>query len=287
MTNLEEVYRMHLFYFSMRKSYLTLLILIFGFSISYSIENYPAGARSRALSTAFVSISDIWSTFHNQAGIAGMDNISAGFYYESRFMVDELSFAAGTIILPTKSGNFGFAFFQFGKDSFKENKFGLSYALALSKKISAGIQLDYLSHRFPENERSKGIATFETGLIYSPNKKLFLGAHIFNPILSGIETPEGKQKVPAVFRFGGHYQFDEMVLFIVEFQKDSEHPASVKSGIEFSPVNNLALRFGVSGKPFSYTAGIGYKFGKITTDIAFGYHGNLGITPAVSVQFEL
>lgn len=278
---------MHLFYFSMRKSCLTLSILIFGFSISYSIENYPAGARSRALSNAFISVTDAWSTFHNQAGIAGLENISAGFYYESRFMIDELSLAAETLILPTKSGNFGIGFSQFGKGSFKENKFGLSYALALSEKLSAGIQLDYFSQRFPENDRSKGTATFETGFIYSPNKKLFLGAHVFNPISAGIDTPEGKQKMPAVIRFGGHYQFDEMVMLIAEIQKDTENPLSVKSGIEFSPVRNLALRFGVSGKPFSYTAGIGYKFGKINTDIGFGYHGNLGITPAVSIQFEL
>lgn len=278
---------MHLFYFGMRKSCLTLSILIFGFSISYSIENYPAGARSRALSNAFISVSDIWSNFHNQAGIAGIKSISAGFYYESRFMVDELSLAAGTLILPTKTGNFGIAFYQFGKGSFKENKIGLSYALPLTEKLSAGIQLDYFSQRFPENERSKGFVTFEAGAVYSPNKKLYLGAHVFNPISAGIETAEGKQKIPAVFRLGGHYQFDEMVMLITEVQKETGHPFSVKSGIEFSPVRNLSLRFGVSGKLFSYTAGMGYKFGKITTDIAFGYHGNLGITPVVSIQFEL
>lgn len=278
---------MHLFYFSMRKSLLTLSILIFGFSISYSIENYPAGARSRALSNAFISVSDVWSTFHNQAGIARIQTLSAGFYYESRFMVDELSLAAGTLIQPTKSGNFGVAFYQFGKGSFKENKIGLSYAMNLSERFSAGIQLDYFSQRFPEDERSKGFVTFEAGAVYSPNNKLFLGAHVFNPILSGIETPEGKQKTPAVFRFGGHYRFDEMLMLIAEIQKDTENPVSIKTGIEFSLVQNLALRFGVSGKPFNYTAGLGYKIGKVTTDIAFGYHGNLGITPAVSLQFEL
>ncbi len=271
----------------MRKSCLTLSILILGFSVSYSIENYPAGARSWALSNAFISISDIWSTFHNQAGIAGVNHVSASFYYESRFMVDELSLAAGSVILPTKSGNFGIAFSQFGKSSFKENKLALSYALILSKKLNAGIQLDYFTQRFPENERLKGFATFETGLIYNPTAKLHFGAHIFNPVLNGIETLEGKQKVPLVFRIGGHYQFNEMAMIIFEAEQDTKNPVSIKSGIEFAPVPNLTLRCGVSGKPFSYTAGIGYRAGKIITDIGFGYHGNLGITPAVSIQFEL
>jgi hypothetical protein len=72
-----------------------------------------------------------------------------------------------------------------------------------------------------------------------------------------------------------------------EAEQDTENPLLLKTGIEFLPVENLALRFGVSGKPFKYTAGIGYTFGKITTDIGFGYHGNLGITPSLSLQFEL
>ncbi len=271
----------------MRISLLTLSILIAGFSVSYSIENYPTGARSRALSNAFISVSDTWSTFHNQAGIAGLHNFSVGFYYESRFMIEELSLVAGTFVLPIKSGSLGLSFFQFGHGAFKEHKFGLAFAKSLSEKFSAGIQLDYLSQLFPENNRAKGFATFEAGIIYTPNNNLFLGAHVFNPVSGGIETPEGKLKMPVVFRIGGHYMFGEMVMFITEFQHDTKNPAIIKTGIEFSPVQNLSIRFGVSGKPFNYSTGLGYKLGRLSADIAFGYHGNLGLTPSVSVQFEL
>ncbi len=254
--------------------------------IAFSIEDHPVGARSRALSDAFVSVSDLWSTFHNQAGIADWNNVTAGFYYESRYMVDELSLAAGSILLPVNRGCFGVSFYQFGKGAFKENKYALAYALLLTKKLKAAIQLDYFSHRFPENRRSKGFFTFETGIIYQPAKNLFLGAHIFNPVKAGIETFQGKEKMPVVFRLGGHYQFAESVMVIIETQKSSNLPTVVKSGIEFSPAKNLALRFGVSGKPVNYTTGIGYTIGKLTTDISFGYHGNLGITPSVSLQFD-
>jgi len=50
---------------------------------------------------------------------------------------------------------------------------------------------------------------------------------------------------------------------------------------------NFILRAGVSGKPFAYTAGFGYKTGQLCTDIAFFYHGNLGITPAISIHYAL
>lgn len=271
----------------MKKAFTTLLLAFTGFLNVTALENQPAGARSLSLSNAFVSISDTWSTFHNQAGIAGFESVSAGIFYESRFGIEELKQTAGTVILPVRSGTFGFSFSQFGKGSFKENKIGLAFAKTLSEKFSAAIQLDYLSRLFPENKTAKGFATFEAGLIYSPNRRLFFGAHVFNPLKTGIETPEGRQKAPAIFRIGGHYQFDESLLLTIETQKDTKNPFLLKTGIEFSPAKNFFLRFGISGRPVNYTSGIGYRFGKITTDIAFSYHGNLGITPSVSLQIEI
>ena len=271
----------------MKKPALTIILFFFGFSNLFALENHPVGARSLALSHSFISISDTWSTFHNQAGLAVFESFSAGVFYESKFMIDELSLAAGSIILPVNAGTFGFSFYQFGQGTFKESKIGLAFAKQLSEKFSAAVQLDYFSQRLPENSGAFGFATFEVGVIYSPNKKLFMGVHVFNPISNGLETSEGKQKSPTIFRVGGHYQFDEMILVTVETQKDLENPFILKIGIEFSPAKNLALRFGVSGKPVNYTAGIGYSFGKITTDIGFSYHGNLGVTPSVSIEIKL
>jgi len=271
----------------MKKPFLIVLIFFAGIFKLIAAENYPAGARALSLSNAFVSVSDTWCTFHNQAGLAGLESFSAGVFYESRFMVDELLYVAGSLVIPVSAGTFGFSFSQFGKGTYKEHKVGLAFAKSLTKKISAAIQLDYLSERFPENEGAAGFATFEAGVVYAATDEVVLGVHIFNPIQGGIKTPEGVQKMPAVFRIGGHYQFPKMVLLIVETEKNFENPLLFKSGLEFSPVENLALRFGVSGKPVTYTAGIGFQTGKIATDIGFGYHGNLGLTPSVSIQFNL
>ncbi len=269
----------------MKRFLLTVSFLILT-KFAFPVENYPAGARSLALSRASVALTDVWAAFHNQAALASVNHFSAGFYYESRFLVDELSLSAGSVVFPSRTGNFGFSFFQFGKGSYKENKIGLAFSKQLSKQFSAGIQLCYLSQLFPENKRSKGFFTAEAGLLFSASENLVLGAHVFNPTQQGFETFSGKQKVPAVFRFGGSYSFDKSLLLVFETEKDTRNPFVVKSGLEFLPVENLALRFGISGKPFQYTAGIGYSFGKITTDIGFAYHGNLGVTPSVSLQFE-
>lgn len=262
------------------------MFLVLSFS-SIASDNYTAGARSVALANATVSLTDIWSTFHNQATLTGINRLSAGIYYESRFMLEELSMTAGTMASPFLRGTAGVSFYQFGKGTYKESKLGLAFAKQLSEKLSAALQLDYFSNRFPENDGAFSFLTFECGVLYQLTHELSLGAHIFNPVKNGFETYYGKQEMPFTYRMGGHYLLSENILVSAEVQKSDRFPAQVKSGLEFMPVKNLALRLGVSGEPFNLSGGLGYTFGNITTDLAFSYHGNLGFTPSVSVQFHL
>jgi hypothetical protein len=271
----------------MWKTYLTAILILFGASGLTAIENHSSGARTFALSNAVVSISDTWSTFHNQATLTGISTFTAGVYYESRFLTEELSLAAGTLVLPIKSGVFGFSYSQFGKGTYKENKTGLAFAMMLSEKLGASVQFDYFALRMPENENALGFVTFETGLVYHLNKNLHFGAHLFNPVKAGFETSEGKQEMPFTLRLGTHYSFPGNVLISFEAGKTGDYKWVCRSGLEFEPVKNFILRAGVSGRPINITTGIGFRTGKIISDIGFGYHANLGITPAVSIQFEL
>ncbi len=269
-----------------RPFYILLIISLFPF-FTFASGNYYSGARPTALSGAFVSIHDTWSTFHNQATLAQLESVSSGVYFESRFLIEELSLAAGSVVLPVRSGTFGLSLYQFGKGSYKNHKVGISFAKKLSDRLNAGIQLDYFSEHYPENEGAFGFATFEVGLTCRLTDEFILGAHMFNPIKNGIRLSQGKQRTEGIYRIGGHYQFSEMVLLCMEAQLNSDKPAIVKTGLEFSPAKELFLRFGISGRPVQYTAGFGYSHKKITTDVAFSYHGNLGITPSVSIQFTL
>jgi len=137
----------------MNKTLQILLFLCFAAIRLSAADNYPVGARSIALSNAFISVTDPWSTFHNQATLSNLSNFSAGVFYESKYLVDELSLAAGTIILPALEGTLGFSFYQLGEGTFKENKIGLAYSKRLSEKLNAAVQFDYFSYRFPENEK--------------------------------------------------------------------------------------------------------------------------------------
>jgi hypothetical protein len=252
-----------------------------------AIDNHKAGARSLALSHATVSFSDNWASFHNQAGLSGHNNVSAGFFFESKFGIDVLSFAAGSLIFPAVNGVFAFSVSRLGNVLYHEDKFGLAYARQLFKSIKAGLQFDYFGVFYPENSHAKGFATFEGGLIFQPDDKIHLGIHIFNPVSAGIEWADGLQKMPVVLRLGGHYNFDKYLLLALEAEKNNHNPVLFKSGIEFIPAPKFALRVGFSGKPINYSMGIGYITELFSSDIGFSYHGNLGISPSISVQIKL
>lgn len=239
------------------------------------------------MSHASVAFSDTWATFSNQAGIADINSITAGFFYESQYSLDELSLCAGTVIFPIQFGSFGLSLYQFGINEFTEQKLALAFAKQLSKRCYAGIQMDYFSYHLPENENAVDFSTFEAGIIIEATDKLLLGAHVFNPVSKGYNYPSGTIPVLMLLKAGGQYTFDKMVLLAFEAEKDKEHPFRLKTGLEFKPAESLAMRMGISGNPFNYTAGLGYKFSRFSADIAFGYHNNLGITPSVSVQINL
>ena len=254
---------------------------------SWCIGNYHAGARSLALSNACISFTGTWAVFHNQAGLSSLNTISAGLYYDSKFSINKLATVAGSFILPVNKGVFGLSLLQFGKGTFHENKFGIAFARSITEKLSLGIQMDYISSHFPENTGSKGFATFEGGFIYSPEENLFIGLHIFNPLKEGLKMPGGEITMPVIIRTGCHYILGENVLISFEGEKENLSPLTLKTGLEFCPVDRLALRIGASGSPFKYTSGIGYKMNSYSADISFVYHENLGITPALSFQIQL
>lgn len=271
----------------MHKPFYILLVYFTIISFAASPQNYTGGSRSTALSNAFVSISDTWSTFHNQATLAQLNTFSAGVYYESKYGIDEFVLAASSVVLPTSAGTFGLSFYQFGKGTFKEHKLGFAYAKQLSERFNAAVQFDYLAQHMPENADAFSFLTFEIGTTYQLTEQITLGAHTYNPVRNGYNYPEEKTELPAVYRLGAHYTFDEHVLVSFETQKESDYNVVVRSGLEFMPLQNLALRFGISGRPVQYTAGLGYNFKNISTDIAFSYHGNLGFTPSVSIQYNI
>jgi hypothetical protein len=71
-----------------------------------------------------------------------------------------------------------------------------------------------------------------------------------------------------------------------ELENDFDDHFILKTGIEYTILEKLFLRAGVSGKPYQLSAGIGFQVKKLTLDLATTYSQYLGNSPSVSFQYQ-
>jgi hypothetical protein len=240
----------------------------------------------QSLAGASVVLSDSWSVFGNQAGLADVDRLEIGGSYLNQFLVNELSTRAGFLAFPVQSSVFAVSLYQFGQSPFRQEKFGLAYARRLSKQFSIGLQFNYNRILFFEENRMVGSSGLELGIQYIINKQLVLGGHLINPYRSKIKISTGYFQYESLVNVGALYHFSESFSMVSELENGFNRHLIVRTGMEYNIRDRIFLRGGVSGKPYQLSAGFGFQVEKLTVDLATSYHQYLGSSPSVSFQFR-
>ncbi len=251
-----------------------IFIILFFYHCSTAQYETEAGARQGGMSGSGVIISDIWSSYHNQAGLADLSGLSAGLYYSNIFNMSDLKDIAFAVSMPTeKYGSAGFNYSYNGSEFSNFSKFGLAYAKRLGKRITAGIQIDYL--RFAQlNYGNTGTAVGEIGFIAEPIENFYLGAHVFNPWRAKFSGTD--DYLNSILRIGAGYYFSEKVIVTIETEKDIDKPIVFRAGTEYNVIPGLYLRAGINLNPVKYSFGLGYKYKGVTLDVAYINHNILG-----------
>jgi len=257
---------------------------LLGFQLFAGGENRLAGARSAALGNASVAITDVWSTFNNQAGLASLSSPTAGIYYENRFLVKELGYNAIAFAYPMKSGTLAVSYSYFGFSAYNESKTGVAFAKAMNRFISIGVQLDYFSLRLEEPYDNSNFVTFEAGLSAKITPQLTLGAHAFNPINASLSDKTG-ERAPSALRVGAVYKASDFFAITAEAEKNIYHKVVLKSGIEYQVAQAIQLRLGISTNPSLFSFGTGIHYKSLLIDISASYHQVLGFSPQTSVAY--
>ena len=269
----------------MIKKLLLALLISTPFLMFAGHDNKPEGGRSAAMANASVALSDFWSLQNNQAGLAFYNRLSAGAYYENRFLVKEMSLKAGGFILPTKAGTFGANLTYFGYPKYNETKIGLAFAKNFGDVIAIGLQLDYLNTSIANDYGSRGVATFEIGMLSKVNDNLTLGAHVYNPVRVKISEYDD-ERVPTIFRIGAAYDLDKDLLVTAEVEKDLEYNPMLKVGLEYRIIQQVIVRGGISTNPGTYSFGFGLDFEKLMIDFSSSIHQTLGYSPQISLIYN-
>lgn len=246
----------------------------------------PTGSRATGMGNAFVSQFDVFSVYHNQAGLANIERTSIAFFYENRFFVKEFSSRAALLTFHTGSGNFALQYNSFGPPLWREGNASIGYGRHLGKKLSAGLALNYFSTRLPELNRVISTMSFELGAIYQLTDRTFLGAHLANPYAPNLTTLVYDEKIPWHFSIGGHTQFVSQFLLSYEIETVRGYWPMLQIGAQWEAVENLFVRGGFNTGPSRFFAGFGYETSFFTLESAFQYHQYMGYTPSVSLIFS-
>lgn len=251
-----------------------------------SNENDPVGARAAGMGNAALGFTDIWSFFHNQAGLAHIDGFTAGAFYENRFLVRGMSFQGFAAANPLgENGVVSLGYSGFGYSVYRENNVGAGYALKLARNLTAGVRLSYHGTRIAaENYGRTSNLTAELGVQMQVSKNVTVSSHIFNPFRAQLND-FNNERLPTVLRLGAAYQISDDLYAALEVEKDIEQKPTLRGGIEYHPADILYVRVGTASNPNQFSFGLGLKFSQFQFDLAGTYHSLLGYTPQVSLTY--
>ena len=271
------------------KKLLLLFILILSVSNIFAYDFiHPFGGRAAAMGGSSVASQGLWAMQNNPAGMANLDKISLGLYYENRWMLPETAYKCGAFAVPTKFGCLGLSFNQFGSSKYNENKFGLAYAKDFGRYLQIGLQLDYLLLKIGNDYGKFSAVTFELGIQSQVTDKLTLGTYIFNPVNFCFEQTLNHEKLPIVMRFGMAYKFTKDFIGQCEIEKDTEREGvSLRSGLEYEAVKNLYIRAGVQTNPGILSFGLGYAISFAQINVAAQLHNELGASVQIGMIFSI
>lgn len=265
--------------------YKFLLILSFICLRAFPQSSFSSiGARSAAMASASLCLSDLWAVNNNQASLSNLKSPQAGVYYENRFQINELGLRCFAFAMPIANSVIGFSVNNFGFNLYNENKLGIAYSKNLFKNLSAGIQIDYFNTRFAENYENINIFTFEGGFRADISEKFAIASHIFNPIK--VNRKNLNQPLSSALKVGCLYSPSSKIIIAIEADKDMFYQPVMKIGIEYNPLKNIFFRTGVSTLPEYNSFGFGINSNHFIFDFSSSLHQILGFSHQFSIIYN-
>jgi hypothetical protein len=242
-----------------------------------------AGAKEAGMAKVCVMTFDLWSAFHNQAGLAFNKSMNFGFNYENRFSIRELGTSSTGVIIPAGRLTMGAVYSHFGYSEFRRQMVGLACGMPLSNIIAAGVQIDYFSEKTTGEYNNNQSLTCEAGIIMTTTENIKIGIHVFNPVPNSLR----KSDMPTGLKAGAAVKLNKEFSAGIETDISTGQKLNIRTGFEYEVAKKFLLRGGFSSENNSFCFGIGYEAGPMMIDLGFSTHEKLGITSSVSIIFTI
>ncbi|MBC5775491.1 hypothetical protein H8S95_15545 [Pontibacter sp. KCTC 32443] len=243
------------------------------------------GARAAALGNASVIIPDVWALHNNVAGIAGQTNIQVGAYADNRFGIRAFTTVALLGIYPTaKHGVYGISMSRFGDKLYNQQHIGLGAAHKLGQ-FSIGAKADVWQVAV-QGYGSRKAVTLAIGGQAEIIPGLYFGAHAYNLNQAKLADFED-ERLPTTMKAGIGYVPYKKLLLLAETEKNIDHNATFKAGIEYQVLpGKFILRSGFQSLANTLNFGAGFLARQFVIDYAFGSTTQLGNSHHFSVSYS-
>jgi len=269
----------------MRISFVLLPLFIIQNAIA-AFETFHPGARSLGLGgITSVLPANAWGGFGNPATLSAVGQLSLAFSYTpQQYGLTELRSGSASFVHPTPIGTFAASGSTFGFSLYRETTIGLSYGLHVTDQFCLGATLSYFSLSIPSygSGGSLGI-TLGGYLLLTDEISWGFGIENLNAPTIGI----AKEKLPQTLSTGIGFQPVPEVLLAVEISKDIRYPAEFLVGVEYTFINLVSIRGGLTSEPSLMHGGLGVHYLAFAFDYAVASHVDLGLTHTFSLAISL
>lgn len=245
----------------------------------------PWGARAAALGNASATLQDGWALQNNIAGIAALQFPEIGVYAENRFGISAFTTVALQAVYPTdKYGNYGIGFSRLGDELYSQQHIGIGAAHKLGQ-FSVGAKIDVWQVA-AQGYGSRKAVTLSVGGQAEIIPDLYFGAYAYNLNQAKLAEFED-ERLATIMKAGLGYRPYHKLYLAVETEKNIDHPASFKAGIEYLVLQDrVSLRTGFSTLTNKTTVGAGFQARHLLIDYAFGSTTLLGFSHHLSVVYK-
>lgn len=242
------------------------------------------GAGAHGMGNASACLTGAWAMTQNIAGLASVKQPVAAFSCHAVPSFEPFNRLSAVLVTPIRSGAAGLSAFRFGDDLYNEHilSLGAAHTFGLA---SLGLKLNYIQYRAQGLETRTALSVSFGGIAQLTPKLLF-GAHIVNINQPVIHTDTG-ERIPTSLYAGLAFKPSDKLILSTEIEKDLQHPATVKSGMEYRFYNKLFLRTGVNLHPEAGFFGLGFQMRKLQLDYALQLSHAAGFSHQASVLYKL
>lgn len=272
--------------FSAMKKIAIISLCTLGHILSFCQSEGPFGGGASLVSLARMTavVPGVESLYNNHTQLLRLRNgwgVDAS--AERRFGLSELSTISLGGFIKRENDCFGLSISRFGFTSYFEQEISISYARKMLDNFYLGAKINHTSYN-TDKFGSTSILTTDFGLTTSISSTVWMGGFIKNPFNFKVSA---YNTLPAVIAAGVQYLAGKKVSILLEAEKIIDRNVILRFGLIYDISEQLEMRLGTDLTRSVVGLGFGFRFHRYTkVRGAFSMHNVLGVTPALSFQYQ-